>query len=783
MLIKRPIEGVLLNSSSAAMIALCLGLSAPLVLSELPNVGFLIACFVLNVLIALRYRLAILSLIAVSVFGVIWASSTFKTHQERVLPSQFEQEELYVTGVVHGLPVEAGGNVRFNFRVTEKLGTAIQSGSLLKLACYRCALGIEPNQKWQLTVRLKQPHGYASWGAFDSEKYLFRNRVVAKGYVRAKSHNKLIGIEQGWVTRLRWKVKKHLEKLNDGVNSVGIGMVAAISIGDKSMLNTEQKKVFQESGISHLMAISGLHIGLVFVLVNFLFRWLSMLFAQLYNVLPRQHLCLIPALLSALMYAALAGFAVSTQRAFIMLSVYVFCRLMVRTVSLYKVLLIAACLILLLDPFSILDTGFWLSCGAVLIIAKISQHKESISLFKLQPQLWLWMLPMNVLFFGKVSVISLFVNLIAVPVFCFVLIPFTLLSVLFLLLEMEFIGVGMVRYIGHCYEWIYQLLLNLVGYPFSSLQTLQWHSMHSVVLCMVLLAYYCKFRFRHALWSVLIVSFFISPIQLFRHFQQQTTLQLVMLDVGQGLSMVVHIEPEDYTLVYDTGPRFPSGFNLADAVLIPYLNANGFDRVDRLIISHADNDHIGGFKRLAEEMPITDILSSRTDIITSARGCQAGQQWQVGDVMFTMLSPTPSTPKGSNNRSCVLRIELAGTRVLISGDIEKQVERYLLKQYEESRDELGADILLVPHQGSKTSSTEAFIDAVNPSLALIAAGYRNHYGHPHPVVVSRYQQRNIELASTIDNGSVLITINRDGWQQQSFREVEAKFWRHQKKPN
>jgi len=169
--------------------------------------------------------------------------------------------------------------------------------------------------------------------------------------------------------------------------------------------------------------------------------------------------------------------------------------------------------------------------------------------------------------------------------------------------------------------------------------------------------------------------------------------------------------------------------------------------------------------------------------LPQADACLAGQSWQIGDVSFEILSPTKNTPQGSNNLSCVLKVGYQGTDVLITGDIEKPVEQFLLNTYKDDKSKLKADILLVPHQGSKTSSTARFIDAVQPEVAFVAAGYLNHYGHPHPKVVSRYEDRGISVFSTIDNGSVIIKINSQGWRKVAFRDVEGRFWNHQKKPN
>ncbi len=255
-------------------------------------------------------------------------------------------------------------------------------------------------------------------------------------------------------------------------------------------------------------------------------------------------------------------------------------------------------------------------------------------------------------------------------------------------------------------------------------------------------------------------------------------LHVALLDVGQGLTMV--FETQNSVTVYDTGPRYGNGFSTAEAVLLPYLRRRGISKIDTLVVSHADNDHIGGLGIVREAFEVDRILTSRLDKVVDGIECVRGQHWFYDQTQFSVLSPDSDTPKGSNNRSCVIMMEHLGQRVLISSDIEKQVERYLVRKASER---LAADFLLVPHQGSKTSSTSVFLDAVSPTTAMLAAGYKNHYGHPHPKVVARYHEREIDLLSTIDSGSILLKINSKGAKVSRYREQQRHFWNYQKVPN
>jgi competence protein ComEC len=429
--------------------------------------------------------------------------------------------------------------------------------------------------------------------------------------------------------------------------------------------------------------------------------------------------------------------------------------------------------LLIIDPFSILDVGFWLSCGAVMVIAAVLKHRDSITLLRLQPMLWLGMLPMTTLFFGQVSIISPVVNLLMVPMFCLAVIPMVLIA-----LVIDQVGLSAANgYLLQLIAWFLETLSDAL-YWISQLSFVSFFPPALPTPCLLLmllsmLAYLSSWSGKHYLALITGLAIYLGQ----QNSVAESEISIALLDVGQGLSMV--IEAKDYVLVYDAGPAYPSGFNAAQAVLIPYLRQRGIAKIDQLIISHADNDHIGGLDALQSAFDISQILSSRIDKIPGGTACLAGQSWIVSGVAFSIVSPDQGAPQGSNNQSCVLRIDNGAYSVLITGDIEKPIERFLLN----SKQLLKSDFVLVPHHGSKSSSTLDFIDAVQPTLGLISAGYRNHYGHPHPKVVERYRSRRVELLSTIDSGSILLKINPMGWSYTVFRTANRRFWHRQKKPN
>lgn len=719
--------------------------------------------------------------------GLVYTAIQFYAHDEAKLNPALERMSLVIEGTIIGLPRRKSSNVRFDFLVDHARyadGNAGADGELnldaalgklaaqrFRLNCYRCELDFAPGQTWKLTVRLKRPRGYASWGAFDYERYLFRHRIIATGYVRQNDFSQLLRQEQSNIHHVREQIRSRYSDIHP--DTAGQGIFLALMLGDRSHLSPHHNQVLQAAGVSHLVAISGLHVGLVFALTLFLVRFLLWPFANLFLYVPRPIIALPAALLAAFAYAALAGFSVSTQRAIVMLSVFVLCRLLSRELNLLQVLLLAICVLLLIDPFSVLDTGFWLSCYAVAIIALAQIRLGSLNLVQLQPCLWVAMTPLTVGFFGQVSFVSPIVNLIVVPIFCLALVPAVLLILVIGFVGMHNIADWLANYLMQVFDLVFRGLEYVVDMPWSLYHSQAIAPWGILLLIFLLCSSLLKLRYMPLVLLLMGYLLWPKPSQF-----AADEFHLTVLDVGQGLALVV--QAQDYVLVYDTGPAYSGGFSSAEAVLIPYLRQAGVHTIDDLIISHADNDHIGGLPAVLKNMRVKRVRTSRADQIprsTSAivSACARGDHWRVENLVFTMLGPEPETPDGSNNRSCVLRISNGEFTVLLSGDIEKPVERYMVRELGAA---LRADFLLVPHQGSQTSSTDEFLDAVRPRYAAVAAGYKNHYGHPHPQVMARYQRRDIRVGSTIDGGSIQYRVSGRKVQVLVYREISQRFWRH-----
>ncbi|MEO1917304.1 MAG: DNA internalization-related competence protein ComEC/Rec2, partial [Candidatus Thioglobus sp.] len=254
----------------------------------------------------------------------------------------------------------------------------------------------------------------------------------------------------------------------------------------------------------------------------------------------------------------------------------------------------------------------------------------------------------------------------------------------------------------------------------------------------------------------------------------QNTALITILDVGQGTSHVV--QTQNHTLLFDTGARYPSGFNLGGSVINPFLKAKQINVLDKVIVSHADNDHIGGLADVLQAFKVKEILTSTPNKITRQSSlCYAGQQWRWDGVLFEILSPTKNTRLKGNNASCVLKVSTDQFSVLMSSDIEKKAEKQLVKHQQEK---LNSDILLSPHHGSKTSSTQAFLDAVSPSIIIISSGYQNRFNHPAKQVTDRYKANKIKSINTNCAGQINIKLGAE-ISINEYRKDHARYYRRQ----
>ncbi|MEA3638859.1 MAG: DNA internalization-related competence protein ComEC/Rec2 [Lamprobacter sp.] len=726
-------------------------------------------------------------------------------------PDALAQQDLTLIGRIASLPDATTERTRFLFDVEQTLdaGTPIPFKGRVRLSWYQQAPPLLAGERWQFKARLKPPHGFINPGGFDYERWLFRQQVKATGYVRMQDRPQQLAAGAGgyWLSRWRQRLRERLyQALPSGV---GAALIPALVIGDRSGLNPSQWTVFSRTGTSHLIAISGLHVGLVSAAIFVLARrlWARVPGLALRIAAPRA--AALPALLAAFGYAALAGFSVSTQRALVMLAVVLVAIMAGRTLRPSSAVAVALAAVLLIDPAAVLDYGFWLSFGAVGVLLYALG-------WRLGPPGWIarwgaaqWavalgLLPLLIAFFGRASLIAPLVNLVAVPLFGLCL-PVILIA------SLAFLATGwaspLVAVSGLLSQG-YSLLVSAASLPWASV-TLggrpDWVWLIAGLGALLLLAP----RGLPGRWLGLIL---LLPLWLLRPAAPAPgTLQVALLDVGQGLAAV--IRTHRHTLVYDTGPGFRSGFNTGEAVVAPYLRHLGIRRIDLLMISHADQDHAGGVRGLLDSVRAQRILSGEPDQLekllqasdaaapadragTRSTGrdpdakagaepvrvetCLAGQRWHWDAVDFEILHPTEPIESG-NNSSCVLRIALGKTALLWPGDAEAAVERSLLQR---KGDALRSEILVAAHHGSASSTTQPFLDAVSPQWVLFSMGWKNRFGFPSPPVRARVAASGAASLDTASAGAIELSLDPSGELRMArpYRERADRLWRHRPAP-
>lgn len=473
----------------------------------------------------------------------------------------------------------------------------------------------------------------------------------------------------------------------------------------------------------------------------------------------------------ALFYAALAGFSIPTQRALIMVTLVMISLFLKRPVSVASTLAFSLIIILIWDPFSVLSAGFWLSFSAVAIILFTCQNRFPTPKWqwgKIHIFIAFGLTPLLLVFFSQVSLIAPIANVIAVPFISFVIVPLSLLASLMLWL-VEPIGLLLLSLVDLLLIPFWIFLEFVTGLPLShwSNAHLPWFYFIPITLGIVLLLTPKGFPAKYLGFLGLLPLVLYSAQR-----PDKGNFWFSLLDVGQGLSAV--IQTHHHTLVFDTGPKFSDKFNTGTAIVLPYLQSQGITHIDKLIISHGDNDHIGGAQPLMNSMPTYEVLTSSPEKLLISTSCKADQSWSWDGVTFTMLAPKKVKQISSNNRSCVLHIKNSAGSVLLTGDIEKQAESWLLHEYGKT---LESSVLVAPHHGSKTSSTAAFIDTVNPETVLFPVGYRNRYNLPNDKVKSRYRRRAVANFNTAKHGAIMYRFTEDKINGPiTWRQHDHKIW-------
>lgn len=709
------------------------------------------------------------------VAGVLWATFRAGLILNDGLPTNLEGRDLQVTGFIADIPQPTERGARFIFAIDSAVhdGRDVKIPHRVLLNSYDSDKEFTVGQRWRFVVRLKRPHGFQNPGGFDYEGYMLQQRIRATGYIRQNESAQLVSQGHAFysVGRLRqWLGDEIRVSL---VHDPLAGMIVALVNGDRRGITNEQWQILRRTGTNHLIAISGLHIGLVAGLAFLITRLLWSLRTSWVLRWPAPKVGAVVGLITAILYAALAGFSVPTQRAMIMLAVAMGALLLDRRVTPTQVLSVALLLVLLHDPLAVMGAGFWLSFAAVTVITvflhgradgKSRWHRLGV----MQLAIGIGLLPLTLVFFQQVSLVGPVANFFAVPFFGLFVVPATLSGSLALMFLPNMVAgyiLGLASSLLHFAWTVLEYLADFTHGVWIQHQPAAWAFACALIGIAVLLAPRgWPGRWVGAVW--------LLPMLLLRPSSPGVgEVWFTLLDVGQGLSAIVRTQ--HHTLLYDAGPRFSKRFDTGRAVVVPYLRSRGVGHVDMFIVSHGDSDHIGGAQSVIEAVPVKKILTSAPAELEGSQRCLRGQQWQWDLVDFRILHPSDDPEWEGNNGSCLLTVSSDYGSILLPGDIEEAAETFLIEG-----DELPSPttILVAPHHGSRTSSTEAFVETVQPQVVLFPMGYRNRFGHPNSTVRERYLRRGAQPYNSPVHGAIEVQLGAAGTQIIPYRQLARRYW-------
>ncbi|MGC7403808.1 DNA internalization-related competence protein ComEC/Rec2 [Pandoraea pneumonica] len=820
--------------------------------------------------LARRVCIRIVFAVLAGVLGYTWAAHRAAERLDDALPLAMEGRDVILTGVVAGLPVSTGDGLRFVFDVD---AASVKRNSPapdpdrhpdthpdanMKASVPRHIRLVWPGrsadggrlvpragERWRLPVRLRVPRGFANWYGFDAEFAAFSQGIRATGYVRTnagRGANTRTSVarrlDAGPVTGYRLAAWR--ERLRDDFraalapNARYGGVLMALALGERGDIAQDDWQVFADTGVSHLLAISGLHVSLV---AGALASLAGMLWCHSFGLSiglplwwPAPKAAAVAGLLAAVVYGAIAGWGVPARRAVGMVAILVLALSSGRFAAPSYALAWALAVIVALDPWSVVTPGLWLSFGAVSVLVlagrarkpmtrerapelgpegvasadvvdrfdqhAISRWRQGLltrlgQAARAQYAITLGMVPLTLAWFGTVPLLGPLANAVAIPVMTLIVTPLALLS----LLLPTWLAQPALAVAHATVVWLAEGLRMLSQWPWAVWRpgiAPSWTIALAVTgvvasLCPVS-GVMCRTVARFV--TVRLTGFALLWPALLSSPQRpaEGDFRVTMLDIGQGNAVLV--ETAAHTLLFDTGPPLGARADAGQYVVVPYLRAQGIARLDAVVVSHAHDDHYGGARSVLKAYPTAQLLSSLPSAhpvrlaARSHRTCRAGQQWTWGGVTFQFLHPDPATLRagwagrvGPNGLSCVLRIANGRHSALLAADAEAPQEQRMLKRFRP--DVLRADVLLAPHHGSLTSSSPAFVRAVAPRHVVFQAGYRNRFGHPRPAVVAGYREgaaSGVRIWQSVRHGAVRFSFSPRGIEASAYRDAHRRYW-------
>ena len=724
---------------------------------------------------------------AMAVTGFGWAALRAEWRLADELAGVREGTDLVVVGRVASLPQAVGNGWRFILDI-EPAEAGIPRRVLLSWYGERGQAAARPapraGERWRLMVRLKRPHGFANPHGFDYEAWLLERGIRATGHVRGDAQL-LDDAPQAFmqqVHRLRGAVRERmLQSLSDAPHA---GIVVALAIGDQRSIRHADWEVFRRTGIGHLVSISGLHVALVGLFCGGLIGAGWRRIPALALRLPAQKARALAALAGATAYALLAGMGVPVMRAWLMLAVAVVALLSGRAQAPSRVLAIALLVVVAIDPWAVLAAGFWLSFGAVAVIlavlgGRVVPARGWRAALRMQLAISLALAPLLLVLFNAFPLVSPLANLVAIPLVSFIIAPLVLLGVM--------VPIDAVLVLAHAAT---ALMMDWVR-PLAALELAVWEqALPPPWLVACGLAAVGVLLLPRATPGRLAAPALLAAMLLWETPRPaEGAFRARVLDVGQGLA--VHVQTRAHDLVFDAGPPYGSEADAGSRVILPYLRAIGVRRLDRLVLSHEDSDHVGGAASVLRALAVDTVLAGRPEATsrwwsarqasTVVQRCSAGQGWTRDGVRFDMLHPAHEASRSASRRhdndgSCVLRVSAASGTLLLTGDIGVGAEARLLAADPAA---LESTVVVSPHHGSRSSSSPAFVDATLAAHVVHSAGHRNPFGHPHPQVWARWAEAGTRNWRTDSQGAIAADFAADaaaGVTLRAQRAERPRYW-------
>ena len=748
-----------------------------------------------------RYANRILLAVCCFTLGFSWNAHYAQCRLENILAIEYEGKDLVLCGRVNALPQSSPRGAKFSFEVDQ----AFLGKELIEVFPPQVYLSwqpawrnpqdvpeVIPGQRWEFKVKIKRPYGSLNPYTFDFERWSFHQDFGASGSVRS---GKLVIEKDIRFTEFvlameyqRWKLRQKIRRLLPKDARYG-GVIAALVMGDQNAIDQEDWRVFNATGIGHLISISGLHVtmlaGFGAMLASFLWRHNTMpLF------IPVSKVAAAAGFLTAFVYAWLAGFQIPAQRTMYMVGVVAFALWSGRSPRSFDIWWWALAFVLLIDPMAPYTPGFWLSFGAVAAILYAMQdsdgllglptgreleqdwqHRVSQALreaCRVQAVVTIALLPLTLYWFYQVSIVSPLANAVAIPVVSYIVTPLAIAGALL----PDFIGKWLLMPAHATMDYLASMLAWMASWRWAIVWSSQpaWWTVALSTIGIVITIRPGSIRESwpsRMIGLVLCTTLFIRPLT--NSSLAKGEFRATVLDIGQGTAVL--IETKTKRLLYDTGP-IQGKDNAGQRIILPYLRGRGINHIDRMVISHSDSDHIGGAASLLKEISFDSMMGSLPStnpllINLEERGisaipCRFGQQWIWDGVEFHVWHPNELTvfedqrPRKPNEVSCVLEVRNQSNSFWLTGDVEKQGETEIVERL--TQDALNdlkdrTLIFMAPHHGSKTSSSQELLRALSPNEAFAQNGYRNRYGHPHPTVTARYEGMDIPFYQTPNTGA------------------------------